>query len=563
MSELFLGHHLTDRTQVLLDRDDFCTHGVVVGCTGSGKTGLVHVVIEEAVMQGASAVVLDPKGDLTNLLLAFPSLTAEEFAPWVPAGKGAVEEAAAWRNGLKETEQDEKRVMEWRNAATFRVFTPGYAGAAINLLPSLARPSEITDATRGRAQHIVDTVLSALGIDADTRTDPRSVFLTDLLMHAWKRGRDLPLEQWAGFLSQPPDALSKFDGICVNDFFPRKDRMKLASAIVGFRRQAAQWLEGPPMDMNSFLMPGSDGRPQVSIFTFPHLSDEDAQLFSSMFLSGLVDWMRSVPASGRLRALCVLDEASGYLPPVAKPPTKKPICTILAKGRSQGLGMLLATQNPNDIDYKALSNVRTWFLGGLRDRDLKRDLDALLRERNVKPETLLNLPERTFMLLTKDRQSIPLKTRWSLSYLRGPIAVEDIHRIAPTLPRPEAPPTRLEVESRRLPSCQGLIEVGFDLIDPEGSFFTVKVTYSTDNGKTWKQATPDAGKSNPILRLRSSPTGVHHTFDWNSVADLGHRYCPGVLIHIKTDSSGGITLPPFDVCNNQLEEDDFSFLEHE
>lgn len=559
MNELYLGTNIVEGNRVSLNRDDLTTHALVVGRTGSGKTGLVHVLIEEAVLAGASTVVIDPKGDLTNLLLSFPSLTPEEFAPWVPAGKSPVEEAKAWVEGLKASNQPLSRVMEWRTSAQFQVFTPGYVGAnGINLLPSLARPEVVDANTRQRAQHAVSTVLAAIGVDADPLTDARNVFLTELLMLFWSTKRSLPLEQWPGLLIDPPENLKSFDGISVDDFFPRKERMKLASAIVGFRRQAARWLDGPPMDLNGLLMPNSEGLPQVSIFTLRHLSDEDRALFTSMFLSSMVNWMFQAPASGRLRALCVLDEAAGYLPPAPRnPPTKRPLCTLLAQGRAQGLGVLLATQNPNDIDYKALNNVGTWFLGGLRDRDMKRDLEVELRDREVDVNALLRLPERSFMVLTKDRKSIPLRARWTLSYLRGPIEVEDIRKLAPENGTPTSNhPVRLENKPNRNPVCYEVISANFMLIDQRSTPFSVTVTYSTDQGKTWKHCTPYEG-ANPTAEMESSPEGVWHKFEWDSIEDLGRRYYRGVLLHIQTPHNGGLTFPPFDVCNTRLAEDEF------
>lgn len=556
-NELFLGHTVRDSEAFHIDRDDLTTHGLVVGRTGSGKTGLIHVLIEEAVMAGASAVILDPKGDLTNLMLSFPGLTPNEFAPWVPPGKSPVQEAARWAEGLKSTGQNVSRVAEWRNAASFNVYTPGLAGTApINLLPDFDPPAPGTRPAiaRASAARIVETVLSLLGDNSDPLTDPAHVFLTDLMLSAWNRGENFPLAEWSGALVNPPESMLDIDGISLEDFFPHRDRMKLARSIVGFRRQAARWLEGTPLNMNSFLMPTSDGQPRVSIFTLNHLlSDDDRMLFTSMFLSGLVNWMRAAPASGRLRALCVLDEATGYLPPTAKPPTKEPICRLLAQGRSQGLGVLLGIQNPNDLDYKAVSNIDSWFLGGLRERDLKRDLEAELRRRGIDSGSLTKTPTRSFMALTKNGKSQAFRVRWPLSYLRGPLDSSQLAAIATNcVAEPVEEIKAIQIApSKPNHILYGAVDVAFDLIDADSGTFDVTVRYSKDDGRTWVDATPDES-SNEMTDLPSSPVGIRHSFIWDSVADLGYNRVPGVRLAVCVHGKEALVMPPADVCNNVL-----------
>lgn len=536
--QLFLGHSIEDHRAVLLNPDDLVTHGLVVGRTGSGKTGLIHVLIEEAIMSGVNVIAIDPKGDLTNLALSFPGLSAEEFAPWVTEGKSPENEAVRWAEGLRSTGQELSRVADWHNAANVNIYTPGLAryGASINLLPNLDPPEDDSDNadTRERASHIVSTILSALGIDADPMVDPSYVFLTELLLDSWRNGKALPLDQWSGLLINPPETLQSIDGIHMEDFFSQRERMKLARALIGFRRQAARWLEGQPLDMESFLE--NDGRPNLSIFTLRHLNAEDRMMFISMFLSCLVDWMYHSPASGHLKALCVLDEASGYLPPHPfNPPTKRPITTLLAQGRAQGLGIIIGTQNPNDLDYKALSNVGTWFLGGLRERDMKRDLDAELEERGVDSSTLLRLPERGFLLLPKDGEATPMKARWSLSYLRGPIDAGMLGMLS------------TECED----SAAGIYDIGFDLTLEDSSPVDVEVMYSLDGGY-WSKATPVVG-SPTMKSLETSPIGVAHMFSWDSTKDLGFNYVPNVRLAIHIKNHGTLDIPSFDVHNERDE----------
>lgn len=256
---MFLGHNTKTNEKVLVNLNDLTTHFLVVGRTGSGKTGLVHVLIEEAVMSGVSTVVLDPKGDLTNLALSFPNLTPEEFSPWVPEDKDVISEAQKWKDGITNSGQELSRVSDWHTAADVAIYTPGLAeaGQPINLLPSFEAPTEAIGevALRERAYRAVTSVLSTLGLDADPMTDPGHVFLTEILLNSWKNGEDLPLEKWSGLVVTPPSALDHIDGIGIEDFFPHRERMRLARSLIGFRRQAARWLEGAPLNMEEFFTP--------------------------------------------------------------------------------------------------------------------------------------------------------------------------------------------------------------------------------------------------------------------------------------------------------------------
>jgi hypothetical protein len=428
--------------KVEIPTSDLLTHGVVLGRTGSGKTGATITLIEEAVMSGASAIIVDPKGDLTNLALAFPRLTAEEFAPWVESGKNATDEAARARTELGSLADN---VARWKSAANVTIYAPGKTqggGRSVNLLPSFAAPegNYTAQGLRDRAGGIVAAILSAIGHDGDPLTDPASVFLTDVLVGEWRSGRSLPLEKWAAVLSAPPAHLQKIDGLDIDEFFPKKDRMKVARALVGFRRQATKWLEGDALDIGKLVPSSQPGyvagdRPSVSIFTLRHLDESERQFFCSMLFSGIVDFMFKSPATDRLKLLVVLDEAKGYLPPYPfNPATKKPLCTLLAQGRAQGIGLLIGTQNPNDMDYKALSNVGTWLIGRLRERDCARDLEAELVARNVESSTLASIPQRHFLVLKRDATATVTKTRWAYSYLRGPLNGDELVKLEPNRP---------------------------------------------------------------------------------------------------------------------------------
>lgn len=520
---MFLGT-TTNGTPFNVEASDLLTHGVVLGRTGSGKTGATVTVIEEAVLSGASVIVLDPKGDLTNLALAFPELSSSEFAPWVEDGKDPAAEATRARQELGHLAPNVRR---WKESSQVTIFAPGKTsggGRKVNLLPSFSPSAVSQHGLRDRAAAVVASILSAVGHDADPLSDPANTFLTDVLADAWKSGKEFGLDSWAGVLADPPAKFSSFDGLSLDDFFPKKNRMSVARAIVGFRRQATKWLDGAPLSVESLV--GVD-KPKVSVFTMRHLDESERQFFGAMLLSSVVDYMFRAPASNRLRLLVVLDEAKGYLPPYPlNPPTKKPICTLLAQGRASGIGMLIGTQNPNDMDYKALTNVGTWFLGRLRDRDCARDLKAELSNRNVEPDVLASVPQRSFLVLKKDNSHSVVKTRWAYSYLRGPLSGEQLLKLdGPT-------DTVVGAGSHQVQHFVGSgdVTINFTLVSSEQKSSSVLVQFSVDGGKSWKTATTKGHRG----RFASSPTGLVHNVIWDSVSDLG-KTSATALVRLQID----------------------------
>ena len=424
-----LNEHGGETGPLTIDASDLTTHGVILGRTGSGKTGATVATIEEAVLSGASVIILDPKGDLTNLALSFPNLAADDFAPWIEDGKDPVEMAEKARQELGHLAPN---VKLWKDSADVTIFSPGKTrggGHSVNVLASFDAPkgSYSEQGLLDRASSLVASVLSAVGHTSDPMTDPANVFLTDVTVNAWNAGTPAGLETWAVVLNDPPTSLQTIDGLKLDDFFPKKKRMQIARAIVGFQRRATKWLNGSPLSIESYI---GVNKPKVSVFTMRHLDEAERQFFASMLLSAVVDYMFRAPASNKLRLLIVLDEARGYLPPYPlNPPTKKPICTLLAQGRAQGIGMLIGTQNPNDMDYKALTNVGTWFLGKLRPRDCARDLKKELADRDVDQGVLSLIPQRHFLILKKDGTHAVTKIRWAYSFLRGPMSGDELLRL--------------------------------------------------------------------------------------------------------------------------------------
>ncbi|NLG89227.1 MAG: ATP-binding protein [Clostridiaceae bacterium] len=434
---------------VLYKSKDLTTHAVIIGMTGSGKTGLGIGIIEEAAIDNIPVIAIDPKGDLGNLALTFPQLRKEDFLPWVniheAANKGMSKEeyadaqAELWRKGLSEWGQDEKRIEMLRNAASVRIYTPGgSAGLGVSLLRSFnAPPREVIndkDAYRDRIDITTNSLLTLLGFNVDPFTSREYILISNIFEHIWSKGQNIDLPGLISAIQKPP--FDKIGVMDVESFYPSKDRFSLAMmlnsllASPGFKA----WLEGEPMDINRFLY-DENGKPSVSIFSIAHLSDSERMFFVTMLLNEVLSWVRGQPGTGSLRAILYMDELFGYLPPIANPPSKAPLLTLLKQARAFGLGLVLSTQNPGDLDYKALSNAGTWFIGRLQaERDKEKVLAGLEgaaaggkfdRERTGR--ILAGLGNRVFYLHNvHEDEPVIFSTRWVLSYLAGPLTRDQI-----------------------------------------------------------------------------------------------------------------------------------------
>jgi DNA helicase HerA-like ATPase len=457
---------------VLYDSRDLTTHAVIVGMTGSGKTGLGIGLLEEAAIDGIPAIAIDPKGDLGNLLLTFPELRPADFRPWVDeseatrAGQSAEAAAAAtaeaWKKGLAEWGQDGARIGRLRSAAEATIYTPGStAGRTLSVLRSLAAPApagrDDAEASRERVGAAVSGLLALLGVEADPLRSREHILLATLVDRAWQAGRDVDLAGLIREIQKPP--VERVGVLDLESFFPEKDRFELAMRLNNLLASPgfAAWLEGDPLDVGG-LLHTADGRPRLSILSIAHLSDAERTFFVTLLLGEIVAWMRAQPGTSSLRAILYMDEVFGYLPPTANPPTKTPLLTLLKQARAFGLGVVLATQNPVDLDYKALTNAGTWLVGRLQaERDKARLLDGLegasaaagrALDRAKTDAILSALPKRVFLMHDVHEDApVVLQTRWTLSYLRGPLTREQIRTLskapaaatAPAAPRPAAP----------------------------------------------------------------------------------------------------------------------------
>src|SRR5687767_252108 len=434
---------------VLYDSKDLVTHAVCVGMTGSGKTGLGISLIEEAAIDGIPVLAIDPKGDLGNLLLTFPNLAPADFAPWIDAGEAqrhgstvdayAAETASRWKNGLAEWNQDGSRIARLKAAADVTVYTPGSRiGTPLAVLGSLGPVA--ADAGEDAQSDIATTASSLLGLVGIEDVEPhsREQALLAAILSSRPAGAAADLRWLVQQIQRP-----SFDSIGVLDletFYPARERQELAlrfnSVLAGPGFDA--WSAGEPLDAAALLFTPA-GKPRIAIISVAHLDDQQRMLVVSLVFNAVLRWTRRQSGTSSLRALVYMDEVFGYLPPVANPASKLPLLTLLKQARAFGVGLVLATQNPVDLDYKALSNTGTWFLGKLQtERDKARMLDGLEGvssglDRQAIDRALSSLRSRVFLMHNVHEQApITFETRWALSYLRGPMGREELRWFART-----------------------------------------------------------------------------------------------------------------------------------
>ncbi|MFZ0610818.1 MAG: DUF87 domain-containing protein [Desulfobacterales bacterium] len=434
---------------LLYDSRDLLTHAVIIGMTGSGKTGLGIGMLEEALIDNIPVIAIDPKGDLANLLLGFPDLQPQDFRPWIQPGDAARQglnpeqfaekTAALWRDGLAAWDQEPERIARLRAAADFAVYTPGSsAGLPVNVLRSFAPPpAEVradTDLFRERIQTTVTALLALMGIDAEVLNSREHILISNIFEQAWSAGRGMDLAGLIRLIQQP--LLERVGVMDLESFYPAKERFQLALrlnnllAAPGFEA----WLTGDPLDIGRMLHTPA-GKPRAAIFSISHLSDAERMFFTALLLTEILGWVRTQPGTASLRALLYMDEIFGFFPPVKNPPSKPPLLTLLKQARAFGLGVVLSTQNPVDLDYKGLANTGTWFIGRLQTENDKERVMAGLEgaaagarfNRQKMGEILAGLGQRVFLMNNvHDSEPVVFETRWTMSFLAGPMTREQI-----------------------------------------------------------------------------------------------------------------------------------------
>jgi hypothetical protein len=443
----------TEEQLVLYESKDLLTHAVCVGMTGSGKTGLCMVLLEEAIIDGIPLIIVDPKGDISNLLLTFPQLNAENFLPWVneedAIKKGlslqeyAKNQAETWKKGLSDWNQLEERIGRLRNSANFIIYTPGSnSGIPVSILKSFSSPSkeiiEDSELFRERIDNTVTNLLTLAGIKANPQSREH-ILISTILNNVWNAGEDFDLAGLIKAILNPP--MNKVGVLDIESFFPSKDRFGLVMALNNLLASPnfSSWMDGVDLDIGNILYDKS-GKPNVSIFSISHLNDNERMFFVTLLLNQILSWVRAQTGTVSLRSILYIDEIYGYLPPIANPPSKQPLMTLLKQARAFGLGVVLSTQNPVDLDYKGLSNTGTWFIGRLQtEQDRDKVLDGLVgvsqngnrtvSRKNIE-QLISGLDNRIFLMNNTHEDGLEMfQTRWALSYLRGPLVKDQIKQL--------------------------------------------------------------------------------------------------------------------------------------
>ena len=548
MANLHLGFRLDasgkpGADRLVVESADLTTHGAILGMTGSGKTGLGVVLIEEALLAGIPCLVLDPKGDMGNLLLAFPDLDAASFRPWVNEDDARSEgvslddyaqrTATIWRKGLEAAGIGPERVRALRDAADFAAYTPGSeAGIPLNVVGSLRAPELSWDTEaetlRDEIEGTVTSLLGLVGITADPLSSREHVLLSNLVENAWRAGQSLDLGSLIGQIQSPP--LRKLGVFEIDAFFPPNERTELAlklNALVASPSFAA-WGAGQALDPATLLRT-ADGKPRCAIVYLAHLSEPERQFVVTLLLSKLVTWMRGQPGTSDLRTLAYMDEVFGFVPPTAMPPAKKPILTILKQGRAFGVGMVLATQNPVDLDYKAMANAGTWLVGRLQtERDKARVLEGLRSAAGEADVGALDvaiggLQKRQFLLVSAKSSAPALfATRWAMSYLRGPLTKDQIETITQDAPRPEPAPEPVEAPT---PSAAATKPAADESAVAPAVADGIPIRF-LDTAAPWAAevgGAPDGGRLHAFLAARVSlrfddtKADLDHTEEWEAL----------------------------------------------
>ena len=420
----------TDAGPYTLKRSRLTTHGVVVGMTGSGKTGLCIDLLEEVALSGVPVLAIDPKGDLANL-----------GRPW-PAG-----EADRWAEGLAASGVSQERIDALRDQVEVVVHTPGStASRPLDVLGTLTPPPGASPEALAEAAESAATALLALaGVEGDPLRDPAPVVTAAIVRAAWEGGETLDAEQVVLRLVDPPFA--KVGVFPVDTFWPRDARMKVAMALNAVLASAtfAPWRQGEALDIDALLAP-IEGKTPVRVLYLAHLDDAQRQFVVGLVLSRLVAWMRRQEGTSDLRALLFFDEVMGYLPPhPARPASKPPLLTLLKQARAIGLGVVLCTQNPVDLDYKALANAGWWAVGRLDTaQDRERVLDGMVGADGTRSEVasaMQGLPPWTFLVRDVREQGLKrVKSRWAISWLGGPRTLEELRAEASAAPHESVAP---------------------------------------------------------------------------------------------------------------------------
>lgn len=560
--QLFLGALLDDKgdkgESLHYEASDLTTHGVIVGMTGSGKTGLAIDLLEEALLSGIPALIIDPKGDMTNLLLNFPDLLPADFRPWVDESIArregltpdelATQVAGEWKEGLGSWGIAPERMRQLKERASITVYTPGStAGTALNVLGSLAAPEAAdTEAIRDEIEGYVASLLVLAGIESDPISGPEHILLATIIENEWTNKRSLDLASLIGMVQQPP--FRKLGVFELDAFIPPKDRTALAMKLNGLVASPsfAAWREGKPLDIEAMLF--DKDATSAAVIYLAHLSEPERQFLVTLLLSKLVTYMRSQQGSSELRLMTYMDEVAGFAPPTAEPPSKKPIMVLAKQARAFGYGMVLTTQNPMDFDYKVMSNAGTWAIGRLQtERDKARILEAMQSaagsvDVDVLDRQISGLGKRQFVLHTTDGKPPRLfTTRWAMSYLAGPLSKQQVGELA----EKDKPAMATEVSAPEAAPEPEKIKQEADTVPVAPTIASgIQVAY-LDPAAPWAAEIGTVGGSSRLspvvaatvdLLYDDTPAGVNHSEVFEAIlTDSGSPLTPESVVAVDHD----------------------------
>ena len=448
MALFYLGKNAKDDSLSLYKSKHLTTHAAIIGMTGSGKTGLGIGLIEEAAIDNIPSIVIDPKGDMGNLCLAFAQMRPEDYLPWVDESEAlskgktlqemAEDLASSNKAGIESFGQDLERVQRFA-AVPKTIYTPGSsAGVGVNILGSFAAPPRSVLEDEETFASLINTtslsLLSLVGIASDSIGSREHLLLSTIFSHFYMGGNSLSMEMLIQNIITPP--FEKIGMLSLDAFYPQNERMKLATLFNGVVASVtfSAWLKGEALDIQNMLY-DEEGKAKIAIFSIAHLSDEERMFFVSLLLNAYISWMRSQRGSAVLKSILYMDEIFGFFPPLKNPPSKEPMLLLLKQARAFGCGIILSTQNPVDIDYKGLSNIGTWFIGKLQTKqDIAKVVDGIAANSEFSKEEIAKqiatLKGRHFFVKNvHEEQTQEFYTRWVLSYLKGPMSKDDIKTV--------------------------------------------------------------------------------------------------------------------------------------
>lgn len=426
---------ITDGNYLDLNENHFTTHSLCVGMTGSGKTGFSISILEKLALLKIPTLILDPKGDLGNLFLIFPELNADEFALYTDEPEKI---SKIWKENLEKEGIGKDELLKLKDSVERRIITPGLSSCSpLNILPSFLAPlpfemeNEIED-VRERIRNIISGIFKLIGKEPDPFSDTSFIFLSMCVEYFFKSGKKLSIDDLILSLESPP--FSKIGVMPLEKAFPLKERRELAFKLNNLiaSPQFSAWFGGFPLNFND-LFYTREGKPCHTIIYLNHLEDNLKQFAVTIILNELYNFVRKQKGSDELKYLLYFDEISGFLPPSpSNPPSKQPILNLLKKARAFGLGVYLATQNPIDLDYRALSNIGIYAIGRLHTQQDKDRIKDFIGRDEKAMEKISNLNPREFWIKDVKDPKTPcvIKSLQVCCYLKGPMTIEEIKKFA-------------------------------------------------------------------------------------------------------------------------------------